>query len=628
MNRERFHLRNRYIFALDLGLMILSVVLSFVIRLSLFQVQYDYPLTLLVMLGTALVVKPLVYQKFGLYQQFWMYASIRELNLITRAVTVASLIVGGIQYLLNFLGVFEYFARSVPIIDWMISLILVGGIRFLPRLLTEADVARQSHKGEGRVLVVGAGDAGALVVREFQKNPQLKLTPVAFLDDDRQKQGVRIHDVPVVGTLDDLTATVESKPISEVVIAIPSAPGVVVRKVAEVCREKRIPFRTMPGIYELLGGVVSVNRLREVELADLLRREHATINPERIERLIEGKRILVTGAGGSIASELCRQVARWSPAELILVGHGENSIYEIMIELEQTFPNLSLFPIIADVRDRTRLEHVFERFKPEVVFHAAAHKHVPLMEKNVEEAITNNVLGTRNLVDVASASGTQRLVMISTDKAVRPTSVMGATKRLAEMIVLNAGKEQQRHFSVVRFGNVLGSRGSVVPRFKRQIAVGGPVTVTHPEMERFFMTIPEAVHLVLQAFAMGEGGEVFLLNMGNQVKILDLVNDLIRLSGLEPVEDIEIVFTGMRPGEKMKEELWDEGIHHHATDHPDVTRIDENELLDARALDQLLDQLLVYVANGNVEQMVEELDNVIPGSRIRETPTPDLTSIV
>jgi FlaA1/EpsC-like NDP-sugar epimerase len=628
MNRERFHLRNRYIFALDLGLIVLSVVLSFLIRLSLFQVQYDYPRTLLVMLVTALLVKPVVYYRFGLYQHFWIYASVRELAMITRAVTLASVIVGGVQYLLNSFDVFEYFARSVPIIDWMISLILVGGIRFLPRLLTEAGMTRRSHAGEGRVLVVGAGDAGALVVREFQKNPQLNLTPVAFLDDDLQKVGVRIHDVPVIGTLDDLASTLDSQPFSEVVIAIPSAPGQVVRKVAEVCRQKRVQFRTMPGIYELLGGVVSVSRLREVDIVDLLRREHATINPERIVQVIEGRRVLVTGAGGSIASELCRQVARWSPAELVLVGHGENSIFEIMVELEQAFPNLSLYPVIADVRDRNRLAHIFDRFKPEVVFHAAAHKHVPLMEKNVEEAITNNALGTRNVVDVARESGTQRLVMISSDKAVRPTSVMGATKRLAELIVLNAGKTHNLHYCVVRFGNVLGSRGSVVPIFKRQIEAGGPVTVTHPEMERFFMTIPEAVHLVLQAFAMGEGGEVYLLNMGQPVKILDLANDLIRLSGLEPGQDIEIVFTGMRPGEKMSEELWDEGVGYHETDHPDITRLDENELLDGQAVEALLEKLLGFVQDGDVDQMVEMLDSVIPGSTIRETPTPDLTSFV
>lgn len=628
MNRERFHLRNRYIFVLDLVLIVLSVLLSFLIRLSLFQVQYDYPVTLTVMLVTALLVKPLVYRKFGLYQHFWIYASVRELTMITQGVTVASVIVGGIQYLLNFLGFFEYFARSVPIIDWMLSLILVGGIRFLPRLLTEAEMVRQSHEGEGRVLVVGAGDAGALVVRELQKNPQLKLTPVAYLDDDSQKQGVLIHDVPVVGTLDDLSDTLDSRLISEVVIAIPSAPGQVVRKVAEVCRQKRVPFRTMPGIYELLGGVVSVSRLREVDITDLLRREHATIDPERIEQVIRGKRVLVTGAGGSIASELCRQVARWSPSELVLIGHGENSIFEIMVELERSFPNLSLYPVIADVRDRSRLEHIFSRFSPEVVFHAAAHKHVPLMEKNVEEAITNNVLGTRNVVDVASEHGTERLVMISSDKAVRPTSVMGATKRLAEMIVLNAGKAHNCYYCVVRFGNVLGSRGSVVPLFKRQIAAGGPVTVTHPDMERFFMTIPEAVHLVLQAFAMGSGGEVFLLNMGEPVKILDLANDLIRLSGLEPGQDVEIVFTGMRPGEKMSEELWDEGVGYHDTDHPDITRLDENGVLDDHAMEALLEKLLGFVQSGDVDQMVETLDSVIPGSTIRETPTPDLTSII
>jgi FlaA1/EpsC-like NDP-sugar epimerase len=628
MNKPRFYLRNRYIFALDLGFIALSVVLSFLIRLSLFQVQYDYFNTLLVMLLTALLVKPVVYYRFGLYQHFWIYASVRELTMITRAVTLASLIVGGVQYLMNFLGVFEYFARSVPIIDWMLSLILIGGIRFLPRLLSEADMSRRSQEGKGRVLVVGAGDAGALVVREFQKNPQLNLTPVAYLDDDPQKAGVRIHDVPVVGTLDDLAATLDSQAISEVVIAIPSAPGRVVRKVADVCRKKQVPFRTMPGIYELLGGVVNVSRLREVDIVDLLRREHATISPERIEQVIDGRRVLVTGAGGSIASELCRQVARWSPAELVLVGHGENSIFEIMVELEQTFPQLRLYPVIADVRDRTRLEHVFGRFKPEVVFHAAAHKHVPLMEKNVEEAITNNVLGTRNVVDIARSSGASRLVMISSDKAVRPTSVMGATKRLAEMIVLNAGKTHNLHYCVVRFGNVLGSRGSVVPIFKRQIAAGGPVTVTHPDMERFFMTIPEAVHLVLQAFAMGEGGEVYLLNMGEPVRILDLATDLIRLSGLEPDVDIEIVFTGMRPGEKMSEELWDAGVGYHATDHPDITRLEENELLDDQAIEALLEKLLGFVNNGDVDQMVETLDNVIPGSTIRETPTPDLTSFV
>lgn len=624
---EKFQFRNRHIFVIDLVLIVLSVVLSFVLRLSVNQVINDYYFTLLVMLGLALAVKPLIYRAFGLYRRFWVYASTGELAMIARAVTVASLIVGGVMYLLFALDVFTFFARSVPIIDWMLSLLLVGGLRLLPRLLTESILARQSTGHVRQALIVGAGDAGALVVRELQKNLQLKLSPMAFLDDNLEKQKMRIHDVPVVGTLNDLQSQLEALAPDEVIIAIPSAPGQVVRRVADVCREKRIPFRTMPGIYELLGGTVSVNRLREVEITDLLRREHTQIEPRRISELLEAKRIMVTGAGGSIASELCRQISRWSPAKIVLVGHGENSIFEIMVELEESFPDIPKIPVIADVRDRQRLEVVFERYRPQVVFHAAAHKHVSLMEMNVEEAVTNNVLGTRNVVEVASQFNVERLVMISTDKAVRPTSVMGATKRLAEMIVLDAARNG-RGYSVVRFGNVLGSRGSVVPLFKRQIAHGGPVTVRHPDVERYFMTIPEAVHLVLQSFAMGSGGEVFLLNMGEPVRILDLAKDLIRLSGLEPGEDIEIVFTGMHPGEKLSEELWDEGIDDQPTEHPEITCLAEDELLSSSQLDETIQKLLAHARAGEVERVIAILDDTIPGANIPETPTTDLTSLI
>ncbi len=624
---EKFQFRNRHIFVIDLVLIVLSVVLSFVLRLSVNQVINDFYFTLLVMLGLALAVKPLIYRAFGLYRRFWVYASTGELAMIARAVTVASLIVGGVMYLLFALDVFTFFARSVPIIDWMLSLLLVGGLRLLPRLLTESILARQSTGHVRQALIVGAGDAGALVVRELQKNLQLKLSPMAFLDDNLEKQKMRIHDVPVVGTLNDLQSQLEALAPDEVIIAIPSAPGQVVRRVADVCREKRIPFRTMPGIYELLGGTVSVNRLREVEITDLLRREHTQIEPRRISELLEAKRIMVTGAGGSIASELCRQISRWSPAKIVLVGHGENSIFEIMVELEESFPDIPKIPVIADVRDRQRLEVVFERYRPQVVFHAAAHKHVSLMEMNVEEAVTNNVLGTRNVVEVASQFNVERLVMISTDKAVRPTSVMGATKRLAEMIVLDAARNG-RGYSVVRFGNVLGSRGSVVPLFKRQIAHGGPVTVRHPDVERYFMTIPEAVHLVLQSFAMGSGGEVFLLNMGEPVRILDLAKDLIRLSGLEPGEDIEIVFTGMHPGEKLSEELWDEGIDDQPTEHPEITCLAEDELLSSSQLDETIQKLLAHARAGEVERVIAILDDTIPGANIPETPTTDLTSLI
>jgi FlaA1/EpsC-like NDP-sugar epimerase len=523
---------------------------------------------------------------------------------------------------------FPFFARSVPIIDWLISILMVGGVRFLPRILSEQLLTRRDSAAEGQVLIVGAGDAGSLVVRELDKNPQLDLIPAAFVDDDPEKQGVRIHGVPVVGTLDDLAEQLDQLAISEVIIAIPSAPGEVVRRVAEVCRQKEIAFRTMPGIYELIGGTVNVSRLREVDISDLLRREHAHISNERVNELLRGRRVMVTGAGGSIASELCRQVVRWSPASIVLCGHGENSIFEIMVELEDSFPDLEKVPVIVDVRDKTRLQHIFSRYQPEVIFHAAAHKHVSLMEKNAEEAVTNNVLGTRNVVEAALENDVRRLVMISTDKAVCPTSIMGATKRLAEMIVQHGGRREGFHYSVVRFGNVLGSRGSVVPLFRRQIAAGGPVTVRDPDVERYFMTIPEAVYLVLQAFAMGEGGEVFLLNMGEPVKILDLAEDLIRLTGLEPGEDIEIVFTGLRPGEKMTEVLWDKGVDHYPTDHPEINRLEGSELLEANELDQVVAQLLVHAEAGEVEALVSLLDETVPGANIQGTPPPDLTALI
>ncbi len=350
----------------------------------------------------------------------------------------------------------------------------------------------------------------------------------------RGKQKQQIHGIPVAVPLQTLVMVIEHKKIDEVVIAIPSAGGKIIRMVADVCRLKGISFRTMPGLYELLGGKVSVNRLREVDITDLLRRPPSHVKGELVGAVTSGKMVMVTGAGGSIGRELCRQIARWNPSGLILLGHGENSIFETLLEIQESYPSLPLFPVIADVRELDRLSSVFKRMHPEVVFHAAAHKHVPLMEMNIDEAINNNVLGTKNVVKVCEQNDVLRLVMISTDKAIRPINIMGASKRLAEMIVLDAARRTGREYCVVRFGNVLGSRGSVVPLFKRQIARGGPITITHPDMRRYFMTIPEAVYLVLQAAGMSKSGETFVLNMGQQVRILDLAEDLIRLSGLEP----------------------------------------------------------------------------------------------
>jgi FlaA1/EpsC-like NDP-sugar epimerase len=391
---------------------------------------------------------------------------------------------------------------------------------------------------------------------------------------------------------------------------------------------KNIPFRTIPSLHELIGGKISVNRLREVDITDLLRRTPTRINDELVGLSLGGRRVLVTGAGGSIGRELCRQIARWEPVELILLGHGENSIFETLIELEQSFPALKINPVIADIRDRQRINHIFSILQPQVVFHAAAHKHLPLMQANIEEAVSNNVFGTRNIVEVSIANNVERLVMISTDKAICPTSVYGATKRIGEMLILDAARRTGKSFSVVRFGNVLGSRGSVLVLFKRQIDYGGPVTVTHPDMQRYFMTIPEAVHLVLQASSMGKGGEIFVLNMGEQISILDLAKDLIRLSGLEPEKDIEIVFTGIRPGEKLREALWDEGANYQPTNHPDVLRLDEDEILTSTELQTAVNDLIELAQNGDPDLIVSMLNKIVPGAVVTSTPSPDLTAVI
>jgi FlaA1/EpsC-like NDP-sugar epimerase len=466
------------------------------------------------------------------------------------------------------------------------------------------------------------------VVRELQKSLQLNLTPVGFLDDDPAKYKYTIYGVTVIGKVDDLPAMIDLHKVDIVIIAIPSAPGQLVRRVNDVCRVKGISSRTVPGVYELIGGKVSINRLREVDINDLLRREPVRVNDEAVGATLADKRVLVTGAGGSIGRELCRQIARRNPSELVLLGHGENSIFEIFLELHGDYPDLLISPVIADIRDVERLAQVFGQHQPQVIFHAAAHKHVPLMEVNIVEAITNNVMGTRNVVQTALEHSIERFVLISTDKAVRPASIYGATKRLAEMIVLNAARESQRAFSVVRFGNVLGSRGSIIPIFKQQIANGGPVTITHPDMSRFFMTIPEAVYLVLQAASMENGGETFVLNMGEPIRIFNLAEDLIRLSGLEPERDIEISYTGIRPGEKLVEELWDKETPLVKTLHPDIFRLDGDVFSPSLSLSQAIDSLFASASSGNTNAIITLLDELIPGSSIREAPQPDITFII
>jgi len=617
------NIRNRYILIGDLFLTFVSVLGTYVLRLELVEVFSNYYLSLLWMLLFSLTLKPLIYYFYGLYRKMWIYASVRELKIIILAVSTASAIIAVLMLLLFSNRVFTSFPRSVLIIDWIISLIFVGGLRFGLRVMFESNKNRQANRQfvdlKKNALIIGAGDMGATVAKEMRKNPLLKSRPIGFLDDNPEKYKQQLHGIPVIGRLRDLTRVIKNNQVNEVIIAIPSASGRVIREITEICRRYKIPFRTMPGIYELLGGDVNVTRLREVEIADLLRRPPTPLKEGMVGEIIQGKVVLVTGAGGSIGSELCRQIARWQPAKLVLLGHGENSIFETFQLLKKSFPTIPFITAIADIRDEERIDQVFSRNKPQVVFHTAAHKHVPLMETNIEECVLNNVYGSKVIIEACLKHKAKRFVFISTDKAVRPISIMGASKRIAEMMVLKAAIQSDRPYSVVRFGNVLGSRGSVVPLFKQQIAQGGPVTVTHPEMKRYFMTIPEAVYLVLQSAGMGKGGETFVLDMGEQIKIVDLASDLIRLSGFEPGKDIEIVFSGIREGEKLSEDLWNDGRILKPTDHPAILCEESEMKVQGEQLSQIVDTLVELSLSGNSRKIIDLINKAIPEAEIRYT---------
>jgi FlaA1/EpsC-like NDP-sugar epimerase len=567
------HLRNRHLFMLDAVLLGLCTLVAFVVRFEGFGWGQAYLYTALAYIAVSVPLKLGVLHYVGLYRRLWRFAGAAELEHILVATAISaslSTLVGAA--LLPGIGLTPY---RVPLSVLFIDACLSAGAVALPRLCIRLLGRRtQWRKLETarRVLIVGAGAAGEIIVKELLSHPQLGLNPIGFVDDDRSKHGHRLCDLPVHGSLGQIKDLVLRYDVEEVIIAMPRATGAVVRQVVKAAMEAGVQTRTVPGIFDIISGRVAIASLREVEIQDLLRREPIQTDLEQVRVLATGETVLVTGAGGSIGSELCRQLARLEPAQVLVMGHGENSIFDVMAELSERYPHLEAVPIIGDVRDRERMRRVFERYRPYAVFHAAAHKHVPLMEENVAEAITNNVLGTRNVAELSAEYGVEHFVLISTDKAVRPTNVMGATKRVAEQIVQGVAETTGRNFVAVRFGNVLGSRGSVVPTFLRQIQTGGPVTVTHPEMRRYFMTIPESVQLVLQAGAIGKGGEVFVLDMGEPVKILDLATDLIRLSGLEVGSDIEIRFTGTRPGEKLYEELFFDSESALPTDHPKVLR--------------------------------------------------------
>jgi FlaA1/EpsC-like NDP-sugar epimerase len=584
-------MRNRYLLLVDIPLVAVCVWGAFTLRFDWYFL-HSRP-EFLPFVAAALLLKPVVLYAFGMYRRYWRYASVQDLQAVVLAASAASIALAVFVVTAQAAGIIEWFSRSVLFIDWLLTILVIGGVRMSVRVIGEShDRAEKlaTRRPPRRVLIAGAGEAGTLVARELQKNPQLAMTVAGFLDDDPAKRGKRISGALVAGQLRDLARVVRRLGVHEVIIAMPTAPGAMLRTLAEACRSAGVVSRTVPGMFELVDGVVSVSRLRRVEIADLLRRRQIGRDAQPASYLT-GRTVVVTGAGGSIGFELCRQVLQAGPSHLVLLGHGENSIFEAERRLaEQASGGARVEAVIADIRDPDRLERVFDRFQPQVVFHAAAHKHLPLMQLNPEEAVTNNIFGTRSVVRAAVEAGTERLVLISTDKAVAPTCVMGASKRVAEMIVRDAARRHGRAFVAVRFGNVLGSRGSVVPYFQRQIERGGPITVTHPDMKRFFMTIPEAVHLVLQAGGMALGDELFVLNMGDPVRIVDLARDLVRLSGAES-ESIPIVYTGIRPGEKLEETLWESGARVEPTANPDVVRVTEAEpnlsVVLGRALDAL-----------------------------------------
>ncbi len=540
-------------FSIDLLLWTAATPLAFVFRLEEGAANYRTDIWLAVLL--VLPINAVLIYSLGLYRRSWHRLSIRDLATLVFSISIGTLAALGLA-LAGPLGL--TMPRSVPIIAAMVSVLAMGSARVLTRMIFERprSMRRGKHEKDRRTLVVGAGEAGIMMAREMLRHPESHCVPVGFLDDDVLKRPLRFVGLRVLGTIDDLPEIASRLEVDDVLIAIPSASGDVVRRVVTLAREAGVDHRMMPGIYDLLSGKISISQVREVALEDLLRREPVRLDTSDIAGYIRDKVVLITGAGGSIGSEIVRQVAEFGPARVVLLGRGENSIFGIDRELARTHPDLPRVPVITDIRDRDSLRRVFERHQPDVVFHAAAHKHVPLMEANPEQAVFNNVMGTRNLAELALETGVTRFVNVSTDKAVNPTSVMGASKRVAELIVHNASLlcGEGRAFVSVRFGNVLGSRGSVIPTFKEQIGRGGPITITHPDMQRYFMTIPEASQLVIQAGSMAGNGSVYVLDMGRPVKIVDLARDLIMLSGLDE-EDVQIHFTGMRPGEKLFEEL-------------------------------------------------------------------------
>lgn len=565
-------------FMIDISVLMLAFFLAMLVRFD-WAVPPVMFRQLMIVLPYVVLLQYAFLSGFGITRFSWRYISLRDTVRIFTAIASVTTLLVALRFLSPLLVDRFPLARygivplGVLLGDFVLSFIGLTGVRALRRILGER-LASNQHRPEQSphvpTLLVGAGQGGVLIAQEIARRPDLGILPVAFVDDDPVKQGAVIQGIKVQGTTKELLRLAQRHGAEQALITISNAPGSSIRQITQSCKEAGLAVKIVPGAYEIVGGRVNLSRIREVAIEDLLRREQVKLDTESVADVVRGQPVVVTGAGGSIGSELCRQVAAYRPSRLVLVERAENNLFEIDRELRGRFPDLEVVPCVADITDVPRITQVFRDHRPMIVFHAAAHKHVPMMEWNPAEAVKNNVLGTQVVADLADSLAVERFVMVSTDKAVNPTSVMGATKRAAELYVQALSLRSATHFSTVRFGNVLGSAGSVIPIFRKQIRDGGPITVTHPDMTRYFMTIPEAAQLIMQAGALSQGGETFILDMGQPVRIIDLAHDLIRLSGLEPDKDIEVRFTGVRPGEKLFEELStrSEGIER--TTHPKI----------------------------------------------------------
>jgi FlaA1/EpsC-like NDP-sugar epimerase len=563
------------------------------------QIMWDHVPAVLLIFGSGLWV-------FGIQSGLWRYVGLYDIGKIILASLVSATVFYGAIHLAG--GIKEY-PRSVIVLTGVLNGLYLAGVRLAVRGFREwLQVVGPSAR---RVLIVGAGHAGELLVRDMLSDANYNSQPVGFVDDDPVKRRMKIHGIPVVGTINEIKKTADQLKVHEIIVAIPSGSTTVKQKILAASEGCTVPMKTLPSVKRLLGDSVLLQQVRPMNLDDLLQREPIQTDRHELDPLITRKTLLVTGAGGSIGSELCRQIAPHKPQAVVLFERYENALHSLLLELRGAFPDVKILPVIGDVTVRDRVLEVFRQTGPDIVFHAAAHKHVPLMELNPKEAIRNNILGTRVVAEVAIETGVDRFVLISTDKAVNPSSVMGVTKRIAEHVVQEFNHSGLTKFTVVRFGNVLGSNGSVVPLFSEQIRNGGPVTVTHPEIKRFFMTIPEAVQLVLQASVMGRGGEVFVLDMGEQIKVANLARNMIVLAGLVPGKDVDIVFTGLRPGEKLYEELFEDGEQVEPTTHLKIHRA-VGTPVPVGELGEWLESLQTTLPKSDEEQLLQDLKRLVP----------------